>query len=165
MSVTWESKLWITHIWISNSPEVNLHMYHFSCPFQCYVQCSVILSSRYGIWFFANHHWNLTFSGNCEVLHTTSTTMYIRIPVFWNVTLYQLIIGSWCFQNRSPSSPKLQDPWTFNPRRPNIRQNVRNHLPINAVTHTRKPESLITIEKNSHNVHIIQLYNIPDKGS
>ena len=73
-------------------------MYHFSCPFQCYVQCSVILSSRYSIRFFANHHWNPAFSGNSEVLHTNSTTMYVRIPVFWNVTLCHSIIHSWCFE-------------------------------------------------------------------
>lgn len=98
MSVTLETKLWIIHIWISNSPEVNLHIYNFSCPFQRYVQCSVILSSRYSIWFFANHQWNHAFSGNSEVLHITSTTMYVRIPVFWNVTLHHLIIGYWCFE-------------------------------------------------------------------
>lgn len=99
------------------SPEVNLHMYHFSCPFQCYVQCSLILSSRYSIWFFANHHWNLAYSGNSEVLHTTITTMYVRIPVFWNVTLVSL--DNWFlmfWKDRSPSSPKLQGPWTLNPR-------------------------------------------------
>lgn len=147
MSVTLETKLWITHIWISNSSQVNLHMYHFSCRFQCYVQCSVIkiqyltlckwsLEPRF-FW----KQWSFTYYQYNNVCKDYS------ILKCDTVSLDNWFLKFW--KDRSPSSPKLQGPWTFNTRRSNIHQSVRNHLPINVVTHTRKPESSITIEKNS----------------